>query len=134
MLSQLLFNLAKRTPQDTIPMVSEPPSTSPSLFEVSMRQNLIGTCLPGMADEVLELAKDLKSTIRLMLYKQGIRSSSIEVRQRLSTKEYRVYIRAQSPMELEHLADIEQVLIAEVMRTHATEVTEVFWRFKARMQ
>lgn len=99
-----------------------------------MRQNPTGTCLPVQADEVMEIAKDIKSTIRLMLFKQGIRSSNIEVRQRLSTKEYRVYICAQSRMDLEHLGNIEQVLIAEVQRSHACEVTGVFWRFRPTVQ
>lgn len=134
MIRHLLSSLTRPVFHDTMPMASEPPSTSPSLFEVATRENITGTCLPAKADEVMEIANDIKSTIRLMLFKQGIRSSSIEVRQRLSTKEYRVYISAQSCMDLEHLGNIERVLIAEVQRSHACEVTGVYWRFRPTVQ
>lgn len=96
-----------------------------------MRAGLGGTCLPELADEVLELAKDIRGTLTGMLKKQNLLVGEIELRRRLSTREFRAYITLKSHMDIEHLGNIEHLLRAEVNRSHRIEIANIFWRYRS---
>lgn len=115
----------------TVPM-SQIDLSRPSLFEESTRPPIAGSCLPNQADEVLEVAKDIRQTLDGLLRKQKLQVRDIELRRRLSTREFRAYITLSTPMDIEHLANIEHLLRAEVNRSNCIEIANIFWTYKAQ--
>ena len=112
----------------TIPN-SQAENSKPSMFGDSVGTT-VGSGLPPQADEVLELATSVRTTLSDMLMNQKLLVGAVEMRRRLSTREFRAYITLRSTVDIEHLANLEHLLRAEVNRVHRIEIANMFWCYQ----
>lgn len=86
--------------------------------------------LPAEADDVRELHRALTDSIREELAKRNLAASDIELRRRLSRREYCVYISLRSEEDIRTLSLLADELTKLVLEDFHIEIARFFWRYK----
>jgi hypothetical protein len=97
---------------------------TPPDFATSTRPSLF----PQETDEVRELNRTMKKSIDDVLRQFGHEPQEIEIRRRISTKEYRAYISLKSDATLASLEVVEDIVRSAIHDSMRIEISDLHWR------
>jgi hypothetical protein len=88
--------------------------------------------LPGDTDEVLAAGfRQAQSDIKRILSTCGCQVAKVEIRRRLSKREYRAYISISTSIEIDRLYSMEPLVRNNIQQAHQIEIADFYWTFSS---
>lgn len=101
-------------------------------FDPSLSGDFAPSSLPALTDEVKELNSKINTIIRDFLKMNECEVLTVDLRRRLSTREFRAYITVASSIGLDNLHSIETVLRPRILHAQRIEISSFYWRYRAQ--
>lgn len=99
-------------------------------FDPSVSGDFAPSSLPALTDEVKELNSKINTIIRDFLRMNECVMLAVDLRRRLSTREFRAYITVASSIGLDKLHSIETVLRHRILLAQRIEISSFYWRYR----
>lgn len=84
--------------------------------------------LPADADEIRELNSVMRDAIREVLSHFELEPCEIEIRRRISTRQFRAYISLKTDATLTKLESVESIIRKAIHKALKIEISDVHWR------